>query len=220
MLDVTIARTALPGSGALLLPVEEGAGAAAAAWAGLDAATGGAVSRALEAAEFKGKKGQTVTILAPGAGLSRVVAVGLGKLAELTTLGAEEAGGNGIAQLAREPSVSVAAELLSPVQAAHFAHGAVLRSYRFDRYRTKEKPEDKPKLSKLTVLTAEIPKAKVGWEKLDAVAKGVFLARDLVSEPPNVLDPPEMAERCRKLSELGLKVEILGPKAEAGEQAA
>jgi leucyl aminopeptidase len=90
--------------------------------------------------------------------------------------------------------------------------GAVLRSYRFDRYRTKEKPEDKPKLSKLTVLTVEVPKAKMAWEPLDATAKGVFITRDLVSEPPNVLDPPEMAERCRKLSELGLKVEILGPK--------
>ncbi len=67
----------------------------------------------------------------------------------------------------------------------------MLRGYRFDRYRTKEKPEDKPKLSKLTVLTPEVPKAKAAWEPLDATAKGVFLARDLVSEPPNVLDPPK-----------------------------
>ena len=56
MLDVTIARASLPTSGAVLLPVEEGAGAKAAAT--LDAATGGAVGRALEAAEFKGKKGR------------------------------------------------------------------------------------------------------------------------------------------------------------------
>jgi leucyl aminopeptidase len=90
--------------------------------------------------------------------------------------------------------------------------GAVLRSYRFDRYRTKEKPDEKPKLSKITVLTSETGKAKAAWEPLDATAKGVFITRDLVSEPPNVLDPPEMAERCRKLTELGLKVEILGPK--------
>ena len=66
MLDVTIARATLPSSGALLLPVEEGAAAKAAAWAGLDTATDGAVGRALEAAEFKGKKGQTVTDMANG----------------------------------------------------------------------------------------------------------------------------------------------------------
>jgi leucyl aminopeptidase len=33
-----------------------------------------------------------------------------------------------------------------------------------------------------------------------------------VSEPPNVLNPAEMADRCKKLSELGLKVEVLGPR--------
>ncbi len=52
----------------------------------------------------------------------------------------------------------------------------------------------------------------MAWEPLDATAKGVFLTRDLVSEPPNVLNPAEMADRCRKLSEIGLKVEVLGPK--------
>jgi leucyl aminopeptidase len=45
-----------------------------------------------------------------------------------------------------------------------------------------------------------------------AVAEGVFLARDLVSEPPNVLNPETMAERCRDLEKLGVQVEILGPK--------
>ena len=40
----------------------------------------------------------------------------------------------------------------------------------------------------------------------------MFLTRDLVSEPPNVLNPAEMADRCRKLGELGLKVEVFGPK--------
>jgi leucyl aminopeptidase len=62
------------------------------------------------------------------------------------------------------------------------------------------------------MLIAEVPRARAAWEPLDATAKGVFITRDLVSEPPNVLDPPEMADRCRKLAELGLKVEILGPK--------
>ena len=89
----------------------------------------------------------------------------------------------------------------------------MLRAYRFDRYRTKEKPEDKPKLAKLTRAdrrSAQAPSR--AWEPLNAVAKGVFLTRDLVSEPPNVLNPAEMADRCKKLTELGLKVESSGPK--------
>ena len=78
--------------------------------------------------------------------------------------------------------------------------------YRFDRYRTTEKAEDKPKLAKVAVLTGEMAKARDAWVGLKAVAEGVFLSRDLVSEPANVLNPAEMAERCRKLSALGLKV--------------
>ena len=216
MLDVAVIRAALPSSGALVLPVDEGAAAAqAAAWAGLDAATGGAIGRALEVAEFKGRKGQTTMILAPGAGLSRVVAVGLGKIADLTPLAAEEAGGQAIAQLAREETVSVAPGPLSAALTARLALGAVLRSYRFDRYRTTEKPEDKPRLARLALLAEETGAVEAAWARLRPVADGVFLARDLVSEPPNVLTPAEFAHRCEALSALGLKVEVIGPEAMA-----
>ena len=211
MLDITFAKPALPRSGALVLLIHEGEKSSG-LWAQLDETTGGAIARAFQVAEFKGAKGKTCTILAPGANLTRVLAVGLGKPADTTQKILEEAGGAIISTLSRKSSVAVANTALSARQASEVALGAVLRSYRFDRYRTKEKPEDKAKLSKLTILTPEVPKAKAAWEPLNATAKGVFLARDLVSEPPNVLDPPEMAERCTKLTELGLKVEVLGPK--------
>ncbi|HET9019305.1 MAG TPA: leucyl aminopeptidase [Acetobacteraceae bacterium] len=211
MLDVVAAPSALPASGALVLPVEEGGGAQAASWAGLDAATGGAIGRALEVAEFKGRKGQTTVILAPGAGLSRVVAVGLGKPGEVTPLVAEEAGGQAIAHLAREETVSIAPGPLSAGLAAHMALGAALRSYRFDRYRTTEKPEDRPRLKTLTLLAEDAAAAKSAWDGLRPLAEGVCLARDLVSEPANVLTPAEMARRCEGLTRLGLTVEVLGP---------
>jgi leucyl aminopeptidase len=180
--------------------------------AAADEATGGGIGRALAAAEFKGKRGQTVTILAPGAGLSRVIAVGLGKLDGIAARQLEDAGGQAAAALAREAGASISAVGLSGQQAGHVAMGLALRSYRFDRYRTTEKPEDKPKLARATVLTTELPKARDAWADLKAVAEGVFLSRDLVSEPANVLNPAEMAERCRKLTALGLKVEVFGPK--------
>lgn len=211
MLDIAFAKPALPKSGALALLIHEGEKPSG-VWQQADEATGGAISRAFDVAEFKGLKGKTCVILAPGANLTRVLAVGLGKPADVTPKGLEEAGGAVVANLPREESVAVANSSLSAQQAADVAMGAVLRGYRFDRYRTKEKPEDKPKLSKVTVLTPDAAKAKAAWEPLQATANGVFLSRDLVSEPPNVLNPAEMAERCRKLIELGLKVEILGPK--------
>ena len=88
--------------------------------------------------------------------------------------------------------------------------GAVLRSYRFDQYRTREKAEDKPRLTTLMVLTDAVEAARAGWPAASAVATGVFLARDAVSEPPNVLTPAEMADRCRDLGDLGVEVEVMG----------
>ena len=211
MLDIAFAKPALPKSGALVLLVGEGE-MPSGVWQQADEATGGAITRGFAAAEFKGGKGKTCTILSPGAGLSRVVAVGLGKPAELTSRGLNEAGGHAAAALSREPAATIAAGTLQPAQAAEVVLGAALRAYRFDKYRTKEKPEDRPKLAKLTLLTSEPSRAKSAWGPLQAVAKGVFLSRDLVSEPPNVLNPAEMADRCKKLSELGLKVDILGPR--------
>jgi leucyl aminopeptidase len=212
MLDVVISRPKLPAAGALVLPVEEGGVAQALDWNELDAVTGGAVARAIQAAEFKGRKGSTVLVLGPGAGLSRVVAVGLGRAADVTPLIAEEAGGAAIAQVVCEENVALASAGLAPVVAAHFALGASLRSYRFDRYRTTKKAEDKSRLARLTLLAEDQRAAESAWGGLKPVAEGVFLARDLVSEPPNVLTPAEMARRCEGLSELGVEVDVFGPK--------
>jgi leucyl aminopeptidase len=211
MLDVAFTGPSLPSSGALVVFVAEDARPSG-LWQQADEATGGAITRALTAAEFKGGKGKSCLVLAPGAGLSRVVAIGLGKAAEIDPRRLEEAGGHAAATLAREEIAALATDELTAEQAAHAALGAVLRAYRFDRYRTKEKPEDKPRLARLSVLVADPKRAEGAFGPLRAVARGVFLSRDLVSEPPNVLNPAEMAERCRKLTELGVEVEVLGPR--------
>lgn len=211
MLDVAFAKPVAPKAGAvaLLLVEEEALGGVAAA---LNEAAGGAIARALEVAGFKGQKGRSVTLYAPAPGLTRVVVQGLGKRAELSPLTLEEAGGSLAASLSAEPRAVFLADGLGAEEAAHLALGAVLRSYRFDRYRTKEKAEDKPKLAAISLQLAEATKARAAFAPLKATAEGVFLTRDLVTEPANILTPAEMAERCKKLTALGLKVEVMGPK--------
>jgi leucyl aminopeptidase len=211
MLDIAFAEPTLPADGALALLIPEGAELAGLA-AKLDTATGGAIQRAFAAAKFTGKKGSSCTVLAPGAGLSRVVAAGLGPIDKMTAFGVEEAAGAATGAMAGDAAAALLADGLPPAHAAAAAMGAVLRMYRFDRYRTKEKPEDKPQLTALTVLTDDPAMAASAWAPLQAVANGVFLTRDLVSEPPNVLFPAELAERCLALEELGVKVEVFGPK--------
>ena len=215
MLDVAVAKPVLPKSGALVLLLAEGGSTdspTGALWKAADDATGGAISRALVVAEFTGRKGQTATILAPGANLSRVIAIGIGPLDKADGTSLEAAGGIACAALSKDASASIATSGLAPDLAAHAALGAVLRAYRFDRYRTQEKAEDKPKLTKITLLADSAAKVKSAWAPLKGIADGVFIARDLVSEPPNVLHPAEMTRRIQALSALGLKIEVLGPK--------
>ena len=207
MLQISFSAPTTHLDGALVLLLDEDAALGGVGAAANDAA-GGAIARALASAEFKGKAAQTTTVLAP-AGFSRVVAVGLGKPEGRTALQFERAGGHAAAALTRETSAVIDASALTAEQAASVALGAVLRSWRFDRYRTKEKPEDKPRLQSLNLLVADPAAAAEVWSGQRAVAEGSFITRDLVSEPANVLTPVVMAERAATLAKLGLEVEVL-----------
>ncbi len=214
MIDIAFVPAALPTAGALALLVPEGAslGAGEGMLAQADAACGGTLSRAAAAAGFTGKKAQTCAVLAPTEGLSRVVLIGLGRDSDHTLRGMEEAGAAAAVALARDTEAALAVDDMPASHAAHAALGAQLRSYRFDRYRTKEKPDDKPKLATLNIMADDPDAARAAWPALAAVAQGVALSRDLASEPPNVLHPTELAERCRPLADLGVEVEVLGPE--------
>jgi leucyl aminopeptidase len=211
MLDITFAPATLPTAGALVLLAAEGA-TPAGLRAQLDTATNGQIARALAAGEFKAGKSDACTLLAPGAGLTRVIALGLGHEPR-TPLLLEEAGGRAAALLTRDETAAIDAAGLSATEAAHIALGAALRAYRFTRYRTREKPEDKPKLTHLTVLVDDVQAAQAAWHILKTTAAGIFVARDVVTEPPNVLNPAEFARRIQALSETGLEVEVLEPAA-------
>jgi len=89
--------------------------------------------------------------------------------------------------------------------------GAQLKSYTFNTYRTKNLDEYEAKLKKVTIGTDEVSDAKKAWARLEGIAAGMFFARDLVNEPPNVLYPAECARRVKaNLTKLGVTVEILG----------
>ena len=211
-MDISFAAPSLPASGALVLCADTEGGLGGSLRAAADEATGGAVSRAIDAAEFKGKSGSSMLLHGPGAGLSRIVVVGLGEAAKLTPRGIEEAAGTATAFLARDERAAFAADGLDPTLAAHAAMGAALRAWRFDRYRTTQTADEKPRLSTIQVFASDVEAAEAAWTPLAGIRDGVFLARELVTEPPNVLNPATMAERCRAaLTPLGVEVEVMGP---------
>ncbi len=212
MLDIEYSRAVLPVRGALALLVPED-GDRPALYRAADEATGGAVSRAVDASEFSFGKTKSLLLPGPGGGLSRIVLIGLGKTAEIDAAAAEAAGSAAYAALKSSPVAAIAVDGLPAALGTQAALGAVLSSYRFDRYRTTQKPDERPKLERLAVLSpAAAEAAASAWPALKAVAHGAFLTRDLVSEPPNVLTPPVFADRIAALSALGLSVEILTPE--------
>ncbi len=186
----------------------------------LDKASGGAIARALKVSRFSGKSGQILEVVAPaGMAVSRLILAGLGKPESLDEKGLETLGAQIVARLhtvgessARiEVDVPKGAKVKKGELAAHLAFGAKLKSYTFDKYRTRNLDEYEKKLKTLRIVTSEVDAAKKAYVGLAAVADGIFLARDLVNEPPNVLYPAEFARRARaQLSKLGVKVEILG----------
>ena len=95
---------------------------------------------------------------------------------------------------------------LTSVQLEKILHGAQLKSYDFSIYKTEKK--NKNLEVKLSVFGNGIQKSNLLRNKLNALLEGVFLTRDLVSEPGNILHPDEYAKRIAKLRKFGLKVTV------------
>jgi len=219
-MKISFAKPASVPEGALVVTVREGRHLGATA-EGLDKESGGALAKVIAKSKFEGKKDQTLLLHAPaGLKLDRLLLVGVGKGKGFDAKAAQALGGTVVAQLqgSGDAEVTLAADaiegsaLTAAEIAANAAFGARLRSYRFDRYRTKEKPEDKPSLKKLVIATADHGDAKKAFQPLEAVAEGVFLTRDLASEPANIIYPESLAEQAKTLAEHGVEVEVLGEK--------
>jgi len=218
-MQITFSKAALPKTGAIVIPCMEGKFETK-TFKSVDKTTKGALARAVKAGDFSGKSGQVVTISGPaGYSNGHIVLVGAGKDTDFTVHKAEELGGRAFAKVIglRERAVLFVMEhfesdaLSADKIAAHIAFGARLRSYRFDQYRTTQEKREKQIIAKIALYGADVG-AKAAYQDLSALGDGIFLTRDLVSEPPNVLYPESFAERCRELEELGVKVKILGEK--------
>ncbi|MBO6725590.1 MAG: leucyl aminopeptidase [Rhizobiaceae bacterium] len=214
--EITFTRSAKPSAGLAVLLAAEGAAPGPSAQA-VDPA--GVLEKALKVAEFKGKARSVVDVIAPAqSSADRIVVVGLGKPSEpdpdaWARLGGAIAGRFGKAKRATvyldAPDVEIDANA-----AASVAMGMLLRSYRFDRYKTKKKDDNgkTPDTVKVTIVTPAASAAKKLWSEYEGVAGGVMLARDLVNEPANILGPLEFAAKAKELDKLGVEIDTLTEK--------
>jgi leucyl aminopeptidase len=209
-IEFVVAGAATPPRTAHALVVFEGQTLAGAATA-VDAAAAGALTRALAAGRFTGAKGQVLDLPAPpGLEAARVLLVGAGKAEAFGDVAAEHAAAAAYNAVKSSGLATLRVEAPDMARAAHMALGVRLAAYRFDRYKTKEPADRKPSVVVTQVVVADVDKALAAFAPLSAVADAVVFARDLVSEPANILYPAEFARRVKALEGLGLEVEILG----------
>lgn len=212
-MQVYFSKLEMPTTGAVVLLVskdEPFKGLAAEA----DKASSGALSKAREVSRFTGEFSQSLELVAPG-GLSaeRVLLLGLGDTEKLDEQKWVELGASVTSMLAMAGSTQ--ATILADINGSNavaLGEGVFLRSYRFDKYRTKEKPSKKPTLTSVTIACENTAQNKKAYSVREKVAEGVFFTRDLISEPANILYPASFAKELRDLSSLGVDVEVLGEK--------
>ena len=192
----------------------------------LDTGSAGTLTRACRIADFKGRNRTAVNLLAP-AGLEsveRLLIVGLNGIDEAPSQGWIDLGGfirGKIDATVTEAHVWLEATgggALDAKHAAHVALGTLLRSYEFNKYKTKKKAQDDsngegsdpdPSLQRLVIHCDAPEAAEAAFAPMRPIAEGVYLARDLVNEPPNALGPEEFAERLSAFAEYGVEVDIL-----------
>ncbi len=208
----------------------------------LDKQSQGQVSRAAQVADFTGKAKSAMTLLAPAkTSLDRVILLGIGKPDKgedkdkakskkkkkntealsptfWLTLGGQ-ACGRLQAEKAKEATIllDMPKGWASPdgEAVAEFALGLLLRAYDFKKYKTNDDEtngNDTPTLRRVIIACEDPKAARRHFRQAKHTAEAVYLTRDLVNEPANILGPEEFAARAESLSKLGVAVERLDEK--------
>lgn len=188
----------------------------------LDKRLGGLLTQVINAEKFRGEAATTKLIYTGGRIHAKaVLLMGLGKTSEFNLnvvrkVGAKAAGtANELKAktLAATPIPKALKGFQPDARVEAFVQGAILGSYKFERYK------DKKEIEPNTLETASFS-FKGNASKLDAaigramvISDAVALVRDLVNTPANDMTPEILAKRARDVAAAGkLSCKILGKK--------
>ncbi|NIS90640.1 MAG: leucyl aminopeptidase [Woeseiaceae bacterium] len=199
--QITFMPFELPEAGSIVVPVTTGETPSGLA-ALLDSRTDGAIALAMVEAAFTGEKHQTLTLFGIKP-YSRIDLIGIGD-GPVDRVAAENYGGLA-ASLNDGSSGSTVNVLWSEIDragdatAAQVAFGYRLGDYRFDRYH--EDRLDPATRGDVVILSDDADAESRFTGDLRHLADAVFLARDLSSEPGNVIYPQSFVDRFREAFE-------------------
>ena len=179
---------------------------------GLGQKTLNSINLAIKNENFKFNKLQTLEIISSDKlGYSKIIIIGLGEDQSISLRESDLIGGK-ITQLNSKTNsnidVLVSKNISNDESMLRIGYGSILATYKFDKYKSKKSKTNFSKTIKL-VSNKNSRSLSKKFNHNRSVAQGVFLARDLVNEPSNILNPEDYAKRIKGLSKYGLKVEVL-----------
>ncbi len=186
----------------------------------LDRALGGIVSAAISSGDFKASSDQTALLYPPeavGTSVARVLLVGLGREGKATAETLRRAAGSAVRRAgnARGKRISFWLPKLRGLDAAVAAQaateGAILGSYRFDRYRDLGE-NDPGTIRSLTLFceTSQAASVRRAASVGRVIAEAQNLARDLSNQPGNELPPAKLASEARSVArKSGLRCQVM-----------
>jgi leucyl aminopeptidase len=159
---------------------------------------------------FRGRPGDVLHLASPGQPFRRVVLVGLGRLDQLSDEMVRRAAGAAVRSVAGT-ATSVATTLplvaagVDTIRAA--AEGALLGAYRYDDMRSSPAPFALTDVT-LVIASSLSDQAEEALRRAAIHARAQCVARDLVTTPPNLLGPVEVAERAQELLPDDIEVDV------------
>jgi leucyl aminopeptidase len=148
--------------------------------------------------------------------LRRLIVVGTGSGSSAEA--AEKLGGTAVSRLLTSGEKKAVIDLTGrgydADAAARVGLAAALRSWRYDRYRTKLKDNQKPTLAEVVIVGGGKGAGDRYAKRWAPVYEGVSLTRELVTEPANIIYPESFVDRVKKsLNGTGVEIEVLDRKA-------
>lgn len=182
----------------------------------LDELTNGQLKSVISSDEFNGEKGETALLRfnAEKGKPGRLLLVGGGNKDDYKASDVSVASGTATRALRKLNFKSFAFSPRCTENAvtvtANALQGAITSQFELDKYKTKDKNEKSIDSIVIYIEGAKPADLKKGLSRGEAIGESMNLTRDLANEPPNILNPTEIANRAKKMAkEVGLKCRVL-----------
>lgn len=170
---------------------------------------------------FRGKKGQVVNFVPYGdSPFEEVLLIGLGKKTSLSPLDMQFVGSKLVQYLntVETKEVSICCNIPKDISFGetefvdNLYQGVAIRGYKFTKYFARKKEDNKVWLEKVVLCCQNHKAIEAHMTSTKVLMDGVNFARNLVSEPGNVIYPETLMKECKALSKSGLKVTVMDKK--------